>query len=110
MHCTNHMAQLRHDYEKFKALNTEILVIVPNGPKMIERHLSRNRTPYPILSDKRSKVAQQYFQVKKLFSLGTPTIFLVNQAGQIFYAHYASSLIEEPDNQEPLAVLARMAI
>jgi len=102
------MAQLRHDYERFQALNSEVLVIVPNGPKMIERYLRKNSTPYPILSDKGSKVAEHYFQVKKFFSLGTPTVFLVNQAGQICYAHYASSLIEEPDNQEPLTVLAQM--
>jgi len=99
------MAQLRHDYKEFKALNTEVLVMVPNGPRMIEKHVNENKPPYPILSDKGSKVAAQYFQVKKFFVAGTPTVFLVNKKGRVLYAHYATSIIEEPDNKEPLAVL-----
>ena len=106
-HCTNHMAQLRHDYKEFKALDTEVLVMVPNGPRMIEKYVNKNKPPYPILSDKGSKVAAQYFQVKHFFLVGTPTVFLVNKKGQVLYAHYASSIIEEPDNKEPLAVLKR---
>ena len=101
------MAQLRHDYKEFKALNTEVLVMVPNGPRMIEKHVNENNPPYPILSDKGSKVAAQYFQVKQFFLVGTPTVFLVNKKGQVLYAHYATSLIEEPDNKEPLAVLKK---
>lgn len=103
------MAQLRHDYQKFTALDTEVLVVVPNGPKLIERHINKHETPYPILSDKGSKAAAQYFQVKQFFSAGTPTVLLIDKTGKIRYAHYATSLIEEPDNEEPLAVLKEMA-
>lgn len=106
MHCTNHMAQLRHDYPKFQALNTEVLVMVPNGPRSIERYAAAHRIPYPILTDKGSRVASQYFQIKMLFSLGTPTVFLVGKGGTILYTHYAISPLDEPDNREPLAVLA----
>lgn len=102
------MAQLRHDYSKFTDLNTEILVMVPNGPFMIQKYSNENSNPYPILSDKGAKVAGQYFQVKHFFKLGTPTVFLVDTKGQIRYAHYASSLLAEPDTSEPLAVLAEM--
>lgn len=102
------MAQLCHDYPKFKGLNTEVLVMVPNGPKMIEKHVKEHATPYPILSDKGLKVAAAYFQIKKFFLAGTPTVFLVDKTGRIGYAYYANSLIEEPDNQEPLTVLARL--
>ena len=103
------MAQLRHDYAKFQALNTEVLVMVPNGPRMIARHVEQQATPYPILSDKGAAVARQYLQVKKFFALGTPSVFLVDRAGRIRYAHYASSMIEEPDNRESLAVLEGLA-
>jgi peroxiredoxin len=99
------MAQLRRDYQKFTDLNTEILVMVPNGAKMIERHIRQFNTPYRILSDKGSKVAAQYFQVKKFFAFGTPTVFLVNQDGEIIYTHYANSLMAEPDNNEALKLL-----
>jgi peroxiredoxin len=99
------MAQLRHDYEKFQNLNTEILVMVPNGPFMINRYLDQNPTPYKILMDKGSKVAVQYFQVKQFFTIGTPTIFVVDQNLVIRYAYYAKSALKEPSNDEPLAVL-----
>jgi len=102
------MAQLRHDYEKFSSLNTEVLVMVPNGPFMIRNYVKLTGNPYPVLSDKGSRVAGQYFQVKHFVKLGTPTVFLVDKQGTIRYAHYASSLLEEPGNEETLAVLAGM--
>lgn len=102
------MAQLRHDYPKLQALRTEVLVVVPNGPKTIANYVRSHEIPYLILSDKGSKVAAQYFQIKKFFSLGTPTVFVVDQTGYIRYTHYSSSLIEEPNNQEPINLLATM--
>lgn len=102
------MAQLRHDYERFKALNTEVLVMVPNGPKMIERFIRESEIPYPILSDKGARTGELYFQVKHFFKLGVPSIFLVNQAGRIAYVYYTRTLISEPDNRKPLAVLSAM--
>lgn len=105
----NHMAQLRHDYPQFQALNTEILVMVPNGPRMIQKHIDEFQPPYPILTDKGAKVARQYFQTKQFFLVGTPTIFVVDRSSTIRYAHYASSVMEEPTSDEPLAVLAKLA-
>jgi peroxiredoxin len=101
------MAQLRHDYPRFKQLNAEILVMVPNGPRMIAGYLKAHPAPYPILTDKGAKVAGHYLQTKQFFSLGTPSVFLVDKTGRIRYAHYARLMIEEPDNEEPLAVLNR---
>jgi peroxiredoxin len=103
------MAQLHHDYQKFTDLNTKILVMVPNGPKMIEKYVLAHRTPYTILTDKGCRVAAQYTQRKQFFALGTPTVFVVDREGRIRYTHYAASLAEEPDSGEPLAVLAQLA-
>jgi peroxiredoxin len=103
------MAQLRHDYEKFQNLNTEILVMVPNGPFMINRYLDQNPTPYKILTDKGSKVAGQYFQVKQFFAIGTPTIFVVDKNQEIKYVYYAKSALEEPNNEEPLAIIRQLS-
>lgn len=105
------MAQLRHDYSKFQSAHTQILVLVPNGPKMIERHVGRHAPSYPILSDKGAQVAAQYaIHTKQAIVLTTmtPTVFLVDTSGVIRYARYGTSYIEEPDNAEPLAVLAQM--
>ncbi len=68
-----------------------------------------NAVPYPILTDKGAIVAARYKQVKKFFMLGTPSVFLVEKTGRIAYAHYATSLLEEPANQEPLAALGQLA-
>lgn len=106
------MAQLRHDYQEFQALNTEVLVVLPNGPKMIEKHVRSKATPYPILSDRGAKVAQQYgIETKRtvLITAFTPSVFLVDQTGTIRYTNYSTSYIKEPDNHEPLTVLAQWA-
>ena len=96
------MAQLRHDIDKFSAHNTLILFMVPNGPYMIKRYLRRHPTPFIILKDKCSRVAKTYDQEQKFFSLGTPTVILVDQGGKIAYTHYADSYLAKPDNGEPL--------
>jgi peroxiredoxin len=85
------------------------MVMVPNGPFMINRYLSQNPTPYIILTDKGSKVAEQYFQVKQFFAIGTPTVFVVDQNQKIVYTYYAKSAIEEPGTEEPLAALTKIA-
>ena len=100
------MVQLHHDYNKFRDHNTEVVVMVPNGPKLIKRYKDEHAIPYLILSDKGSAVAAKYMQVKRFFKIGTPTVLLVDQEGKIIYAHYASSVIEEPNNREPLKILA----
>ena len=106
------MAQLRRDYPKFQALNSEVLVILPNGPKMIARYVGQTHNPYPILSDKGARVAAQYgIDTKRFLNMSafTPTVLLVDQAGLIRYTNYQTSYIQEPDNRQPLGVLAQMA-
>jgi len=106
------MAQLRRDYEQFRALSSEVLMVVPNGPKMIERYLKAHATPYPILSDKGARVAAQYgieLRGAIILPVYPPSVFLVDRAGKIRYVNYQSSYILEPDLREPQAVLAQLA-
>lgn len=106
------MAQLRHDYKEFKAAHTEVLVIVPNGPRMIAKHVQEHQPGYRIVSDKGAEVAKQYgVQPKSLAFLTAfrPAVFLVDPRGTVLYTNYTSSYIAEPDNREPLAVLAQAA-
>jgi len=105
------MAQLRRDYDQFRALSCEVLMVVPNGPKMIERYLKAHATPYPILSDKGARVAAQYgidTRGTVILSVFPPRVFLVDRAGEIRYVNYQSSYIMEPDHREPQAVLAQL--
>lgn len=102
------MAQLRHDYLKFKAVNTEVLVALPNGPRMIGWYVREHQNPYPILSDPGAKAAAQYALATKRIPglpIFAPGVFLIDSAGKIRYAHYARSAKSEPDNQQPLAIL-----
>jgi peroxiredoxin len=102
------MAQLRHDMNKFNELNTEIMIVIPNGSFMIKRYLGKLNTSFTILTDKGAKVAAQYFQVKQFFAIGTPTVFVVDQTGRIAYAYYAKSALEEPGNEGPLTALSKL--
>jgi peroxiredoxin len=106
------MAQLCHDYEQFQALNTEVAVIVPNGPGLIERYVSAHAIPYPILSDRGSLVAVRYavgVRDAVLITAMKPAVFLVDMSGKILYSNYLRSYIKEPDNREPLGVLGNFA-
>ncbi len=79
------MAQLRHDYEQFQALNTEVVVIVPNGARMIEWYVNANAIPYPILTDQGSQVAREYainLRNALVLTAMKPTVFLVNGSGE----------------------------
>jgi len=46
--------------------------------------------------------------LKALFQIWCTECLLVDREGKIAYVHYAETLISEPDNREPLAVLAGM--
>jgi thioredoxin-dependent peroxiredoxin len=112
MHCRHYVAQLRHDYEKFQAANTEMIVIVPNKISTLARFLNENPAPFPILSDPDAPTAQRYGVDTKqalFLTLFTRTMFLVDRAGVIRYAEYGVNLLSEPDDRKPLAVLAGMA-
>lgn len=102
------MAQLRHDYPKFQALHTEVLVLVPNGPKLIGIYASSHNNPYPILSDKGARIAELYgikTHSALLVKAFTPSVFLIDHSATILYLSYQSSYVQEPDNSDPLAVL-----
>ena len=92
-------------------MNTEVLVVVPNGLNSIEKYVNSHTIPYPILSDKGSVVTGQYSINKKraiLLTAFKPSVFLVDQTGKIRYTNYSASYTSEPDNQETLDVLVKM--
>jgi len=102
------MAQLRHDYARFQTLQADVLVVVPNGSKSIAKYKAENHPPYAILSDKGSRVAAQYVQIRGPIPGFPPTLFVVDNSGIIRYAYQAASMIEEPSNEPALEILARL--
>lgn len=104
------MAQLRQDYQKFRELQCEVVVIVPNGPQSIARYVQANGMPYRMLGDKGARVAREYGIETRhmIITAYTPSVFVVDRAGVIRYRNYQRSYIEEPDNRAALDVLERL--
>lgn len=102
------MTQLRHDHQEFAKRNTAIIVVVPNGPRSIERYVTTHAIPYPILTDKGSRVADQYgIETRSFIGVKAmmPTVLLLEPSRKIIYTNYLDSYIKEPDNKEALAML-----
>lgn len=108
MHCANHMAQLRQDYQRFEALNTEIVVLIPNGPRKIEMHVRETGARYWMLTDTHAAVAELYgieTNGPAFIKLFTSAVFVVDRKARIRYADYMPSYFREPDNEAILATL-----
>jgi peroxiredoxin Q/BCP len=102
------MAQLRQDYEKFTALNAEIIIVGPDGPNAFRRFWNNENMPYIGLPDIKSRVADHFEQEVNLFKFGRmPAIFVIDKQGIIQYSHYGSSMSDIPENQIILDVLGR---
>jgi peroxiredoxin len=106
------VAQLRHEYEQFRAANTEVLVMAPNRPRSIAKYLNAHPTPFPILSDPGAHVAELY-GIEAIhapfLTMFVGAMFVVDQAGRIRYADYNVPLVSRPDDSKPLAVLTGIA-
>ena len=100
------MAQLRLDYDKFTAQNTEILVVGPDNLKAFQEYWENNDLPYIGLPDPKHKVAKIYGQQVKLFKLGRmPALMVIDQQGYIRSSNYGSSMRDIPSNSSILDLL-----
>lgn len=100
------MAQLRQDYEAFRARGAEILAIGPDGPHAFQRYWREENLPFPGLADPKHSVANAYGQQVSWLKWGRmPALLLIDRAGQIRYRHYARSMSDIPEDEEVLAAL-----
>ncbi len=103
------MAQLRQDLDKFKALNTEIVVIGPEDAEAFADYFTRHDLPFIGLPDPDHRVADLYGQEVKLLKLGRmPAQVLVDKEGMIRHVHYGQSMADIPDNREILALIQEL--
>jgi peroxiredoxin len=106
------VAQLRHEYEQFRATNTEILVMAPNKPASLAKYIRANPTPFPILSDMDARIAERY-GIEAIhapfltFFIGS--MFVIDQTCRIRFADYNVPLVARPNDNRALAVLEAMA-
>ncbi|MBN2547999.1 MAG: redoxin domain-containing protein [Anaerolineales bacterium] len=103
------MAQLRQDYQRFVELDTEVIVIGPEGPASFSKYWQDHQLPFVGLPDPEHTVLKLYGQEVNLFKLGRlPAQLIVDRAGMVRYVHYGKSMADIPENQELLALLAEL--
>ncbi len=89
------MAQLRQEYQRIVELDTEIVVIGPEGAKSFQKYWKKENLPFTGLPDPEHKVLNLYGQEVKIFRLGRlPAQIFVDSAGIIRHAHYGHSMAD----------------
>ena len=100
------MAQLRRDYSKFQALDTEIIVVGPEDADNFRMYWKSHRLPFIGLPDPTHSVLKRYGQEVNLFKLGRmPAQVLIDKQGMARYVHYGHSMSDIPENEEILEIL-----
>jgi len=100
------MAQLRQDYPRFKALDTEIVAIGPEDAAAFQKYWAQEELPFVGIPDPRHRLAELYGQEVRLLKLGRlPAQILVDKAGIVRHLHYGSSMMDITTNEELLKLL-----
>jgi peroxiredoxin len=100
------MAQLRQDYNKFLAQDTEVVVIGPENANAFTKYWQENDLPFVGLPDPNHSVLKLYGQEVKLFKFGRqPAQVSINKKGQVRFVHYGHDPSDIPQNEEILELL-----
>lgn len=100
---------MRQDYEKFTALESEVLAIAPDTLGNTRSYFSSNRLPFPGLVDNDLVVYQQFDVQSKLSSLGQrPGLFIIDKQGITRFAFLGTQMWEIPPNQVVLEQLRQL--
>jgi peroxiredoxin len=103
------MAQLRQDYEKFVAQDTEIIVIGPEDMNAFAKYWQENDLSFVGLPDPSHMVLKLYGQEVKLFKFGRqPAQVTIDKKGQVRFVHYGHDVSDIPANSEILDLLKAM--
>ena len=103
------MAQLRHDYDKFVAQETEIVVVGPDNEKAFLEYWRKNDLPFIGLPDPSHTVLKRYGQEVNLFKYGRmPAQVAIDKKGLARFVHYGHDLTDIPANKEILELLETM--
>jgi peroxiredoxin len=103
------MAQLRQDYGKFTAQETEILVVGPEDANAFSDYWKKNDLPFIGLSDPSHTVLKRYGQEVNLFKFGRmPAQVVIDKNGIARFVHYGHDMSDIPANEEILDLLKTM--
>ena len=97
------MAQLRRDYLKFQALDTEIVVVGPEDSDAFKMYWKSHKLPFIGLPNPTHSVLRRYGQEVNLFKLGRmPAQVLIDKQSVARFVHYGHAMSDIPGNEEIL--------
>jgi len=100
------MAQLRQDYQKFVARETEIIAIGPEGHEDFADWWHKHQMPFIGIGDPQHVIAKLFGQKVKLLKLGRmPAQFVIDKEGRMRNVHYGESMSDIMTDEEALALL-----
>ena len=100
------MTQLRQDYPQFSELDTEVIVVGPEGADKFMDYWKSNDLPFVGLPNPDHSVLKLFGQEVNLFKLGRmPAQVIVDKQGIARYAHFGKSMSDIPENKELLSLL-----
>jgi peroxiredoxin len=103
------MAQLRQDYQNYVKLDTEIVVIGPEGTESFRKYWKKEKLPFIGLPDPEHKILKLYGQEVKLFKLGRmPAQMLIDKSGMLRYVHYGHSMADIPSNENIINLIKQL--
>lgn len=105
------MAQLRQDYDKFIAQDTEVVVLGPENEIAFSMYWKSHKLPFIGLPDPKHSVLKLYGQEVSLFKLGRqPAQVSIDKTGMVRFVHYGHDMSDIPQNAEILEILQTMNI
>ncbi len=103
------MAQLRQDYDKFLAQDTEVVVLGPEDGKAFSSYWQKHNLPFIGLPDPAHTVLKLYGQKINLFKFGRmPAQVIIDKNGEARFIHYGHDMTDIPENEEILGLLKKM--
>lgn len=104
------MAQLRQEYDKFRALDTAVVVVGPEKAAKFNAYFTEHDLPFIGLPDPQHRVLKLYGQQIKLFKFGRmPAQLLVDRDGVVRFVHYGHSMKDIPATDEMVALIEQLA-
>lgn len=103
------MAQLRQDYDKFAAQDTEVIVVGPEAAMAFAMYWQANNLPFIGLPDPNHTVLKRYGQEVSLFKFGRqPAQVTIDKSGRVRFVHYGHDPSDIPDNAEVLEIVEQL--
>jgi len=99
---------LRQEYKRFVKLDTEIVVVGPEGTEAFREYWENENLPFIGIPDPEHKILKLYGQEVKLFKLGRmPAQMLIDKSGMLRYVHYGHSMADIPSNEDIINLIKK---